>query len=131
LQAHFSSIHFGEATFKSENGQYSYRVPVFAEGIDPDSIAVQLYADPQDGENPEVYNMSREERLNEPENGYFFAVRFPIRRKISDYTPRVVAILDGAVAPLEANQILWRDPILQKDDKVGTQKDRKMVTQRA
>jgi starch phosphorylase len=109
LQAQFSGIHFGDAAFRTENGQYSCRVPVFFEGIDPENIAVQLYADPQDGENPEVYNMTREEHVNEPENGYFFVGRVPIRRKISDYTPRVVAALDGVAAPLEVNQILWKE----------------------
>jgi starch phosphorylase len=122
LQAHFSSIHFGDADFDTEDGQYSYRVQVFTEGVDPDSIAVQLYADPQDGENPEVYNMTRAEQFNKPENGYFFVGRVPIRRKISDYTPRVVAVLDGAVLPLEANQILWGDSISQRERKMVTQK---------
>ena len=109
LQANFPGIRFGNAAFKTEDGQYSYRVPVFVEGIDPDNIAVQLYAEPQNGESPEVYNMTRAEQVNEPEKGYFFDVRLPIRRKISDYTPRVVAVLDGAVAPLQADQILWKE----------------------
>lgn len=109
MQANWSRVHFGDAAFRAEDGQYSCRVPVFFEGIDPENIAVQLYADPQDGENPEVYNMTREEHVNEPENGYFFVGRVPIRRKMSDYTPRVVAALDGAVAPLEVSQILWKE----------------------
>jgi starch phosphorylase len=109
MQANWSRVHFGDAAFRAEDGQYSCRVPVFFEGIDPANIAVQLYADPQDGENPEIYNLARAEQVNEPEKGYFFAGRVPIRRKISDYTPRVVAALDGAVAPLEVSQILWKE----------------------
>jgi starch phosphorylase len=109
VQANWSRVHFGDAAFRAEDGQYSCRVPVFFEGIDPQNIAVQLYADPQNGENPEVYNMTREEHVNEPQNGYFFVGRVPSRRKISDYTPRVVAALDGGVAPLEVNQILWKE----------------------
>jgi starch phosphorylase len=109
LQSYFSDICFGNAAFEAKDGQYSYRVPVFVKGIDPDNIVVQLYAESQDGESPEVYNMTRAEQVDEPEKGYYFDVRLPNKRKISDYTPRVVATLDGVVSPLEANQILWMD----------------------
>ena len=109
VQSNFSSVHFGDPAFKAEDGQYSYRVPVFFEGIDPENISVQLYAEPQNGESPEVYNMTREGQVGETEKGYIFATRLPTRRKISDYTPRVVAAFGGAVTPLEANQILWKE----------------------
>jgi starch phosphorylase len=109
VQSNFSSIHFGDAVFRAEEGQYSYRVPVFFDGIDPENIVVQLYAEPQNGEKPEIYNMKREGKVSETEKGYFFTARLPIQRKISDYTPRVVAALGGAVTPLEANQILWKE----------------------
>jgi starch phosphorylase len=108
LQINWSKIHFGNADFRTEYGQYSYRVPVFFDGIDSESIAVQLYAETQDGENPEIYDMARDERVSEPEKGYFYSVRLPARRNISDYTPRVVPLFEGAVLPIEANQILWK-----------------------
>ena len=82
---------------------------VFFENIDSENIAVQLYAEPQDGEKPEIYEMNRDEQINEPEKGYYYSVHLPARRNISDYTPRVVAAFDGAASPLEANQILWKD----------------------
>ncbi|MEJ2704896.1 MAG: alpha-glucan family phosphorylase [Sedimentisphaerales bacterium] len=109
VQANWPRIHFGATTSKLEDGQYLYRVPVFLEGIDPENVTVQLYAEPRDGEKAEVHNLTRGERVNAPEKGYYFTVRVPSRRKISDYTPRVVAALGDAVVPLEANQILWKE----------------------
>jgi starch phosphorylase len=109
VQANWPHIHFGDAAFRAEDGQYSYKVPVFFEGIDPENVAVQLYAEPQDGEKPEVYSLARAEQVDAPEKGYFFTGHVPNRRRIRDYTPRVVAALGGTIVPLEANQILWKD----------------------
>jgi starch phosphorylase len=108
LQDNFSKIHFGNVDFKTEDGQYSCRVPVFFDGIDTESIAVQLYAEPRDGDKPEIYDMARNEQVSEPEKGFYYSVHLPARRKTSDYTPRVVPVFDGAVLPSEANQILWK-----------------------
>ena len=109
IKNNWQSMRFGQADLNKQDGQYFYRIPLFFEGIDPENITVQLYADPQNGEKPEIYPMTRHEHLNEPENGYYFSVHFPIRRKISDYTPRVVPFFDGTETPIDANHILWKE----------------------
>ena len=108
LNENFSKIRFGNADFTDRDGQYYCRVPVFFDGIDPKNIAVQLYAEPQDGEKPEIYDMSRTEQTGPDQKGYFYNVQLPARRNMGDYTPRVVALFDGSVSPIEANQILWK-----------------------
>ncbi|MBN1975538.1 MAG: hypothetical protein JW787_18010, partial [Sedimentisphaerales bacterium] len=92
----------------SKNGQYYYKVPVFFDGIEPDNIAVQLFAEPLDGEAPEIYNMTRTEKLSENKKGFLYEIQLPAKRSINDYTPRVVLLFDGEVKPIETNQILWK-----------------------
>ncbi|MEJ2647804.1 MAG: alpha-glucan family phosphorylase [Sedimentisphaerales bacterium] len=104
----FYKIYFGDADFSTREGQYYCRVPVFFEGIDPENVAVQLYAEPQNGEKPEIYNMSRAEQTGHDNNGYFYNAQLPAHRNLTDYTPRVVPLLDGSVSPIEANEILWK-----------------------
>ncbi len=108
IRESFSKIQFGEVDFSSKDGQYYYNLPVFLEGVNPDEITVQLYADPLNGQEHEIYNMIRGERINADKNGYLFKIELPAKRKISDYTPRVVPLFNSEVKPIEANQILWK-----------------------
>ena len=64
---------------------FGTQIFVFFDGIDPENIVVQLYAEPQNGEKPEIYNMKREGKVSETEKGYFFTARLPIQRN-SDKT---------------------------------------------
>jgi starch phosphorylase len=108
LKAKWASIRFGEADCIVKDGKCYYKVPIFFDGIDPKDIAVQLYAEPQDGQAPEIRNMNKDERIQEGGNGYFYTLDFSTRRNISDYTPRAVPVIDSKVVPIEANQILWK-----------------------
>ncbi len=108
IQDNFWKIRFGDTDFSTKDGQYICRIPIYFDGIDPENIAVQLYAEPVSGEKPEIYDMKRSEQIGRDKKGYYFNVELPSRRKITDYTPRVVPLFDGAVKPLEANQILWK-----------------------
>ncbi len=108
IKENFSKIQFGEVDYSSKEGQYFYKVPVFFNDINPDEIAVQLYADPLNGQEHEVYNMKRGEQINTAKNGYMFKIELLAKRKISDYTPRIVPLFNSEVKPIEANQILWK-----------------------
>jgi starch phosphorylase len=109
LKTNWAGIHFGNAEYKQEDGQYYYEVPLFFNGINPENITVQLYADPQYDEKPEIHTMTQGDQIHELEKGYFYSVNLPVRRNIADYTPRVVPILDGAIMSNETNQILWKE----------------------
>ncbi len=59
------------------------------------------------GEKAEIHNMTRSEQIEDEHKGYYFNIRLPANRKISDYTPRIVSLIDDKVSPIEANQIIW------------------------
>jgi starch phosphorylase len=81
--------------------EHFFEVQVFLNGIDPDSVRVEVYADPVDGGEPVRTAMTRE-RADQ------YSARVPAARPVSDYTPRVIPFKDGAFVPLEANRILWQ-----------------------
>jgi starch phosphorylase len=74
---------------------------------DPEAVQVQLYAEPQNGREPEIHPMIQEEEGSNPARGHAFGVRIPSHRPATDYTPRIIPAFDGALVPIEANQILW------------------------
>jgi starch phosphorylase len=51
--------------------------------------------------------MERGEPLIGSTNAYIFTASVPADRPASDFTPRLVPFHQGALVPLEANQILW------------------------
>ena len=75
--------------------------------LGPDAVTVQIYAEPGDKGDREVYSMARGDKLPWAINGYEYVVRIPAKRPAGDYTPRVIPVFAGASVPLEAPHILW------------------------
>jgi starch phosphorylase len=107
LERYWGDIHFGELRVKQENGEYVFTVRLHAGELDAKAVAVELYAEPRESQEPEVYTMEQREVLAGDLKGHLYSTRLPARRPAADYTPRVVPHLDGALVPLEAKQILW------------------------
>jgi starch phosphorylase len=82
-------------------------VDIHLNGLDPQAVAVQLYADPQAGEEPEIHPMTTANVSAGPADSYLYRARVPIRRPQEHYTPRIIPHFDGAAVPLDAGHILW------------------------
>lgn len=98
---------FGSLKIEEKDGRYDFRVQVNLNGLDPKAVQVQLYADPQGGEKPEIHAMIQGERMSNPAGGYFYGARIHAQRPAGHYTPQIVPAFEGALVPMEANQILW------------------------
>jgi len=107
LEAHWQRLRFGDLELQEKDGYYTFKVPVDLNGLDPEAVQVQLYAEPQKGGEPEIRPMIQEEELSNPARDHVYSVRIPARRPAIDYTPRIIPAFDGALVPIEANQILW------------------------
>ena len=108
LEAGWQKVRFGDMDFQEEDGTYTFTVPVYPEGIDPEAVRVELYADAaESGGEPEIHPMIQEKKVSNPATGYCYRVRVPARRPAGDFTPRIIPAFDGAFIPIEANQILW------------------------
>jgi starch phosphorylase len=108
LDSHWRKIHFGQLAVLSENNKLSFKVPVYLAECEPNMIKVQLYADPEEGnEGPEIHQMKRGKALIDTANGYEYEAVITSERPAGDYTPRIIPSLKEALVPLEATQILW------------------------
>jgi starch phosphorylase len=109
LSKHWSALRFGPATVEQQGAQYLFRVQVFLDDMDADSVRVELYADAQKYENPIALAMNRGEPLDGATNTFTYRVFVPAGRPVSDYTPRLVPQHVGAFVPLEASFIRWHE----------------------
>jgi glycogen phosphorylase len=107
LAQHWSGLRFGSTAMKQEDGHYFFQVQVFLGNLGPNSVSVELYADAQEGGQPQA--MARGDRLAGDENGFVYTARIPTTRPARDYTPRVIPSHPQARVPLEAGFILWHD----------------------
>ncbi len=106
LETHWPKLHFGARTTEADGGDYVVSVEAYLDELDPMTVQVQLYAEPQGDGSPEVHVMELSAAAGAA-NSYLCRARIPAHRPAQDYTPRIVPHLDGASVPLEAAHILW------------------------
>jgi starch phosphorylase len=107
LAKHWSSLRFGSATVEEQGARYLFQVQVFLDGVDPDAVKVELYAEALKDETPITIAMSRGEHMAGATNAFTYSATVPKSRSVADYTPRLVPQHAGAFVPLEASFILW------------------------
>lgn len=107
LLGHWERIHFGELDVSESAEHWHFRVPVYLDDLDSDSVAVELYAMPTASGEAHIVRMQRGAALSGAVNAYTYEAALAKSRPAGDYTPRVVPYFPGAAVPLEARQILW------------------------
>lgn len=109
LAKHGAAARFGSATVEEKEGAFLFLVQVFLGDLDPDGMAVELYAEGRDGSGPSRHPMDRGEPLVGSENGFIYTLGIPVSRPAADYSARLVPRHRGALVPLESSFILWHD----------------------
>jgi starch phosphorylase len=107
LKESWHKLRFGSLDIQRHKDIYVMTVTVYLNGIDSKAIQVQIYADPEEGEEPEIHVMKIAGDALGTGNGHLYRVRIPARRPAEHYTPRIVPYNKYATVPLEAAGILW------------------------
>jgi starch phosphorylase len=107
LEEKWADLRFGEVRVTTDKEQYLFEVPVHLNGLDPNAIRVELYAEGVSGSEPVRQEMARGRRLAEAD-GYIYSARISATRPAGHYTARVIPYRAGVSVPLEAAQILWQ-----------------------
>jgi starch phosphorylase len=105
---HWQEARFGAVRVETRDGQHWLAVAVYVGGLDPDTVCVELYADPLDGGKPLRQMMVRGRVLDDAENGYEYRGRVPGSRDASNYPPRLLPYHPAPGVPLEAAEIRWQ-----------------------
>jgi starch phosphorylase len=108
LRQKWAGLHFGDVTLETRDGQHEFVAHAYLNGLDPDAVRVELYAEGILSDAPVRQEMQRMHRLVAAATGYAYAGRVSAERPASDYTVRLVPHHDAAQVPLEASQILWQ-----------------------
>ncbi len=113
LRNKWGQIHFGDLQIENIENGYLFHVPLWLNGIHPDEISVELYADGlnseasgQDTEAPEKIKM--EAGTIEKNGAYTYHAQIDTSRPASDYTSRIIPCFEDISVPLEDNLILWQ-----------------------
>jgi len=108
IEQKWANLHFGEVKVETNGEQHVFEVQVYLNGLDPNAVRVELYANGVNGDEPVYLEMQRGQQLVGAENGYVYIARVPATRPATDYTARVRPHRTGVAVPLEAAQILWQ-----------------------
>jgi starch phosphorylase len=108
LEQKWAAMRFGEIKVETNGQQHIFEVEVYLDGIYPNAVRVELYADGINGSSPVRQEMKRGRQLVGAVRGYIYSVTVSATRPATDYTARVIPNYDSVAVPLEAAQILWQ-----------------------
>ncbi len=108
LKEKWATLRFGEVKVETNAVQHIFEAEVFLNGLDPNAVRVELYADGIDGSSPIREEMTRVRQLTGADSGHAYVAQVPATRPPTDYTARVIPRCDGVAVPLENAQVLWQ-----------------------
>ena len=100
-----ATLRFGDVKIETDRERHLSEVQVYLDGLEPDAVRVELYADGKNGDQSLRQEMTRVRRF---EGVYTYRVQVPVGRPATDYTARVIPRYDGVAVPLEAARIQWQ-----------------------
>lgn len=107
LRQHWDKLYFGSVTADASAEGNRFQVQVYLDGIPPEAVSVELYAENPDGGQPVRQPLARTAALVGVSNGHLYTGTVPDDRPAADYTPRIVPAHASAIVPLEASFITW------------------------
>jgi len=107
LRRHWDKLYFGNVTSEACAEGCRFQVQVYLDGIPPESINVELYAEGATPSHRVCQALARTAVLEGGNNGFLYSGIVPAGRPAESYTPRIVPVHPAANCPLEAPLIAW------------------------
>jgi len=104
----WDSIHFNDVKVETIDNQHNFHVSLFLNGLNPDTVQVEMFANGIYGGVPIVQKMTRVMKSEGEANHYDYYATIPATRPASDFTARVIPCLPNVSVPLEISNILWQ-----------------------
>jgi starch phosphorylase len=108
LEQQWATLHFGEVKIETHNEQYIFEVQLYLNGLDPQAVRVELYANGINGGAAVPQAMKFVGPLNGAPDCQVYRTVVSANRPSGDYTARVLPQHDGVSVPLEEARILWQ-----------------------
>ncbi|MFI0434777.1 MAG: alpha-glucan family phosphorylase [Parachlamydiaceae bacterium] len=100
-------IRFNEVKMTLKEVVYDIEAQVYLDGLDPDFVRIEIFANPIDQEKPFIQKMNLIRQFSGEPNFYIYYAQVPFNRPESDYTVRIVPFFPSVDVPLEEHHILW------------------------
>ena len=108
LDLRWAGLHMAQLQVESVEGQHRFIVVVGLNGIDPNAVQVEVFADGRQGEEPQRLEMRPDDHAAGDQGGHTYRATTAWDRPASDYTARVIAHREGVAIPLEDRRIRWQ-----------------------
>jgi starch phosphorylase len=108
LEQKWPELQFGDMRIDSSVEQHCFDVQIHFNGLDPNTVRVELYADGRFGEPAIVHPMQPPGDSTGESGTLTYRACVSSARPANDFTARVVPNCDGVAIPLESNRILWQ-----------------------
>jgi starch phosphorylase len=108
VDRNWSSLHFGNLRVETNADHHVFEAEIFLNGLDPDSVRVELYADGINGGDPAREEMKCARPPSDALRRCVYHATIPTARPASDYTARAMPQRAGVAVPLESDRILWQ-----------------------
>jgi starch phosphorylase len=108
LDQHWDSLHFGGVRVNTQPDWQEVEVELFLNGVDPDAVQVQLYAEALNGGDPISLAMAPVHAPPDASQPHVYRVALSSSRPVSDYTARAIPRNTHAAVPLECARIAWQ-----------------------
>ena len=108
VEKEWPALRFGDMNVETNGEHHTFEAHIVLNGLDPNAVKVELYAEGIDGGGPVRQPMERVRELTGASGAYAYRAQAPAARPVADYTARLVPECAGIAVPLESAQILWQ-----------------------
>ncbi len=114
LREKWDSLRFCDVVIQSSETEHHFEVEVNLDGLDPNSVSVELYADGNNNASSSVrqqmdrVELSKCETKTNKDDCFIYRGSVSATRPTADYTPRVLPRHANVSVPLEFHSILWQ-----------------------
>jgi glycogen phosphorylase len=108
LVAHWHEVHCGQLTVERRGNLWRFDAPVYLGGLSPESVRVELYAEPDAGQAAVRQPMARGDAIPGSINGFVYSAAVPASRPEWHFTPRITAHHPEACLPMESALVVWQ-----------------------
>ena len=108
LDRKWGSLRFGDLRVETNADHHMFEVEILLNGLDPNTVRVELYADGINGGDAVRQEMKCARPLPDASRPCVYHATVPTARPARDYTARVIPQRSGVAVPLESERILWQ-----------------------
>ncbi|GAA0832543.1 alpha-glucan family phosphorylase [Marinomonas arenicola] len=107
LDQQWAGLRIDGVMARQENQQYFFSASVLLNGLAPQDVSVELYADGVDGKEALRQTMVCECLPDDSKGAHLYRLTVPASRALTNYTLRIIPCREGISTPLEVNHIVW------------------------